>query len=134
MLQIEVDYDDEVTVPQALAVAANRLLDAALGTPGVLDDYASDEEGSPVFSEFTVAPDRDAVDQAALQALVAVDTIIESTYTHDDSGERVLDAHGNSISSDASGADVVADLLDCEGRISDAIAAMENGLAKGRIE
>jgi hypothetical protein len=40
-LEFDVWYDDVVTDPQALAYAVNRLLETALSTPGILDEYGN---------------------------------------------------------------------------------------------
>jgi hypothetical protein len=46
-LTIEVEYDDEITDPESLASAADILLETAVSTPGILDDY-----GNPKFESF----------------------------------------------------------------------------------
>lgn len=48
-LKIRVEYDESVTDPESLAVALDRLLETALSTPGVMDDY-----GSVLVGEFLV--------------------------------------------------------------------------------
>jgi len=48
-LTIEIDYDPAVTDPESLASAADRLLETALSTPNILDEY-----GNPRFGEFFV--------------------------------------------------------------------------------
>lgn len=47
---VEIEYDAKVTDPEGLASAMDRLLETALSTPGILDDY-----GSPRIGEFFVA-------------------------------------------------------------------------------
>jgi hypothetical protein len=49
-LTLEVEFDAEATDPEGLAVALDRLLETALSTPGILDDY-----GNPKFGEFLAA-------------------------------------------------------------------------------
>jgi len=49
-LTLEIECDAKVTDPEALAYALDRLLETALSTPGVLDEY-----GNPTFGEFLVA-------------------------------------------------------------------------------
>lgn len=49
-LTLVVEYDAELTDPEALAGALDRLLETALSTPGILDEY-----GNPKFGEFFVA-------------------------------------------------------------------------------
>jgi hypothetical protein len=49
VLEIEVRYDESVTDAEAVAAAADRLLETALSTPGIMDEY-----GNPTFREFLV--------------------------------------------------------------------------------
>ena len=46
-LYLDVQYDPEITDPDSLAVAFDRLLETALSTPEILDDY-----GNPSAREF----------------------------------------------------------------------------------
>lgn len=52
---IQVVYDDRHTDPDALGEALDRLMETALSTPGLLDDYGTVEIG-----EFEISPDNDA--------------------------------------------------------------------------
>ncbi|MCE9553860.1 MAG: hypothetical protein K8T91_10870 [Planctomycetes bacterium] len=49
-LTVEVTYDPEVTDAESIANAADRLLETAVSTPGILEEY-----GSPTFDSFYVA-------------------------------------------------------------------------------
>ncbi|MCE9554678.1 MAG: hypothetical protein K8T91_15080 [Planctomycetes bacterium] len=49
-LTVEVTYDSAVTDAESIANAADRLLETALSTPGILEEY-----GSPTFDSFYVA-------------------------------------------------------------------------------
>lgn len=49
-LTVDVDYDPKLTDPEGLACAMDRLLETALSTPGILEDY-----GTPAIGEFFVA-------------------------------------------------------------------------------
>ena len=49
-LIVDIDYNPDLTDPEGLAVAADRLMETACSTPGILDDY-----GDPIFGEFFVA-------------------------------------------------------------------------------
>lgn len=49
-LQIPVEYDPEAADAEGIASAADVLLETALSTPGVLDDY-----GNPRFGSFLIA-------------------------------------------------------------------------------
>ena len=51
-LQITVRYDDTITDGESLASAADRLLETALSTPNILEEY-----GNPTFGEFLVIID-----------------------------------------------------------------------------
>ena len=49
-LTVDIEYDPHKTDPEGLACAMDRLLETALSTPGILDDY-----GNPTIREFFVA-------------------------------------------------------------------------------
>lgn len=49
-LTVDVTYDPQVTDAESIASAADRLLETALSTPGILEEY-----GSPTFDSFYVA-------------------------------------------------------------------------------
>jgi hypothetical protein len=46
-LTVDVTYDPEKTDPEGLAIAMDKLMETALSTPGILDDY-----GNPNIAEF----------------------------------------------------------------------------------
>lgn len=48
-LRIGIEYDEVLTDPESLASAADTLLETALSTPGILDEY-----GNPRFDRFFV--------------------------------------------------------------------------------
>lgn len=48
-LSITVRFDPNITDSESLASAADTLLETALSTPGILEDY-----GNPSFGEFEV--------------------------------------------------------------------------------
>jgi hypothetical protein len=48
-LVVEIDYDPAITDPEGLACAMDRLLETALSTPGLLEEY-----GEPAIGEFFV--------------------------------------------------------------------------------
>jgi hypothetical protein len=50
-LTVEVEYDPAMTDPESLACAMDRLLETALSTPDIFDDY-----GNPKVGEFLVWP------------------------------------------------------------------------------
>ncbi len=49
-LTIDVEYDPDITDDESLACALDRLLETALSTPGILDEY-----GGPRIGQFFVA-------------------------------------------------------------------------------
>lgn len=49
-LTVDIDYNDDLTDPEGLAAAMDHLLETALSTPGILDEY-----GNPRVGEFFVA-------------------------------------------------------------------------------
>jgi hypothetical protein len=53
-LTVEIRYDPKVTDPESLASAMDRLMETALSTPGLLDEY-----GDPVIGEFYVLAEDD---------------------------------------------------------------------------
>jgi len=57
---IKVDYDDRCTDPDALGDALDRLMDTALSTPGILDDYGKVEVG-----KFEIPSDSDVVTRSS---------------------------------------------------------------------
>ena len=50
-LTVDIDYDPEVTDPESIASAADRLMETILSTPGIMEEY-----GDPRFGEFFVLP------------------------------------------------------------------------------
>jgi hypothetical protein len=50
-LTVELEYDPAKTDPEGLACAMDRLLETALSTPDILEEY-----GNPKIREFFVAP------------------------------------------------------------------------------
>ena len=49
-LTVEIEYNPRKTDPEGLACAMDRLLETALSTPDILDEY-----GNPTVGEFFVA-------------------------------------------------------------------------------
>lgn len=50
-LTVDLTYNDEITDPEALASAMDRLVETALSTPGIFADY-----GNPQVGEFFSPP------------------------------------------------------------------------------
>jgi hypothetical protein len=55
-LTVEIEYDPKMTDPEGLACAMDRLLETALSTPGIFDEY-----GNPKVGEFFVARETTAL-------------------------------------------------------------------------
>ena len=55
-LTVEIEYDQTMTDPEGLACAMDRLLETALSTPDILDEY-----GNPTVREFFVAKETAAI-------------------------------------------------------------------------
>ena len=66
-LTVEIKYDPELTDPEGLASAMDRLLETALSTPGIMDEY-----GNPQVHEFFVADT--SPDSATACSLVSTET------------------------------------------------------------
>jgi hypothetical protein len=64
-LALDVEYDAQLTDPEALASAADRLMQTVLSTPGIVEEY-----GNPHFGEFYVA--RSAQTQSQPTVIVEV--------------------------------------------------------------
>jgi hypothetical protein len=63
-LTVDIDYDPDVTDPEGLASAADRLLETVLSTPGIMDTY-----GDPRFGEFFVLSPAAEAEPDALHTL-----------------------------------------------------------------
>lgn len=51
ILYFTIEFDDAVTDHEALAAAMDKLIETITSTPGIWDDYASPEHGSPAVGE-----------------------------------------------------------------------------------
>lgn len=51
VLSLEVSYDDAVTDPEALAGALDTLIDTAISTPGILEEYGNVRIGAFFIAE-----------------------------------------------------------------------------------
>ncbi len=69
----EVEYNPNLTDPEGLASAADRLMETALSTPGIMEEY-----GDPRFGEFFVAP--------ADKTRPSIDEAVEA-FIHDNSSD-----------------------------------------------
>ena len=45
MLKLPVTFDDNITDAEGVATAVDKLLETALSTPGILDDYGNPQIG-----------------------------------------------------------------------------------------
>ena len=79
-LTLEVDYDPEVTDPEALANACDRLWKTALSRPDILDEF-----GNPRFGEFLVS------EPLPQQFVIEVQRgRVSAVYSNDLSAEAIL--------------------------------------------
>lgn len=78
-LTIKVDYDPEVTDPESLAQCADNLLEMALSTPGIVEEY-----GEPSFDAFLVENDGvpivDELTNTVKEATALFDAITGASY------------------------------------------------------
>jgi len=75
-LTVEVEYDPAVTDPESLACAMDRLLETALSTPGILDEY-----GNPTIGEFFVA--KETAPPAAKVVLNISGGVLQDVFSSD---------------------------------------------------
>jgi len=80
---LDVEYDDRVTDPEALASAADRLLETVLSTPGIMDEYEN-----PRFGEFYVM----GIRQYAIYCLATSELMTETygRFTRRDVAEQCI--------------------------------------------
>ena len=85
-LTVEIQYDARLTDPEGLASAMDRLLETALSTPGIMQEY-----GDPKMGEFFVAPS--ASNPSASQVLVVAEIsggTLQEVYASDPAVRTVL--------------------------------------------
>ena len=88
-LTLDVTYDDQVTDTEALASAADRLMETVLSTPGIMEEYAN-----PRFGEFFVA--RSATNPPPARPNVVVE-VSGTEKALEAAGMDVLAAHDDSV-------------------------------------
>jgi hypothetical protein len=89
-LEVEVQYDPSLTDPEGLASAFDRLMEAVLSTPGIMEEY-----GDPRIGEFFVAPSdqKDGVVEVKHWVLYDMDAgSLLTTTVYDTYAEAVEDA------------------------------------------
>jgi hypothetical protein len=85
-LTLDIDYDPDITDPEALACAMDRLMETALSTPGIMEDY-----GNPRIGEFFVADANP--DSALTRPLVVAEVsggVLQTIYASDPAIGAVL--------------------------------------------
>jgi len=88
MLTVEIEYDPQKTDPEGLACAMDRLLETALSTPDILDEY-----GNPTIRKFSVAKTDSDRTVTRRWVLYFIDTnMLLTTRTYDSYDEAVEDA------------------------------------------
>ncbi len=92
-LTVDIDYDPDVTDPETLASATDRLLETALSTPGIMDEYAN-----PRFGEFFVMGSR----QYAVYYLATNELMTETygRFTRRDVAQQCVDEADSRIADD----------------------------------
>ncbi len=58
-LTIDVEYDPDITDDESLASALDRLMETALSTPDILDDYGNPQIGAFFVASVTPSPPTD---------------------------------------------------------------------------
>ncbi len=83
-LTVDIEYDPELTNPEGLASAMDRLLEMAISTPGIMDEY-----GKPQVHEFFVADT--TPDSAAACSLASTETELARRWVlYDQDQDRLL--------------------------------------------
>ena len=91
ILMLQVEFDPEKTDAESIAVAADRLLETALSTPGILEEY-----GNPTFRECYCPPVSFAICHLAMRELMLATYGMFSTCNAaqaciDDADSRIAD-------------------------------------------
>ena len=85
-LTVDIDYDPDVTDPEALASAAHRLIKTALSTPGIMEEY-----GDPHFGEFFVAKADGSRPKPGPNVVVEIaGGVLQEAYSSDPAVQLVL--------------------------------------------
>jgi hypothetical protein len=85
-LTIDVEYDPAVTDPESIASAADRLMETALSTPGIMEEYAD-----PHFGEFFVAQADGSSPKPGPNVIVEVSGgVLQAAYSSDPAVQLVL--------------------------------------------
>ena len=92
-LTCEIEYDPEVTDPEGLASAMDRLMETVLSTPGIMDEYAN-----PQVGDFYVMGTR----QHAIYCLATNELMTETygRFTRRDVAQRCIDEADSRIADD----------------------------------
>jgi hypothetical protein len=92
-LTVDVEYDNHVTDPEAIASAADRLMETVLSTPGIMGEY-----GDPHFGEFFVMGSR----QYAVYCLATNELMTETygRFTRRDVAQQCVDEADSRIADD----------------------------------
>jgi hypothetical protein len=78
-LTVDVEFDPNVTDAESIASAADRLLKAALSTPGIMDEYAN-----PRFAPLFVAPDMNSSSQSRATVVLEISGgVMQEAYSTD---------------------------------------------------
>ena len=91
-LIVDIEYSPELTDPEGLASAMDRLMETALSTPGIMDEY-----GNPRVNEFFVAADRRRPKPGMTVVVEISGGVLQEAYSSDPAVQLVLvdfDAEG----------------------------------------
>jgi hypothetical protein len=78
ILTVAARYDPQRTDPEGLAVALDRLLETALSTPGIMNEYAN-----PTFGEFFVADSKPKRKSAPRVVLDISGGVLQEAFCND---------------------------------------------------
>ena len=85
-LTVDINYDPDITDPEALASAADRLMETALSTPGIMEEY-----GNPRFGEFFVAKADGSRPKPGPKIVVEIaGGVLQKAYSSDQAVQLVL--------------------------------------------
>lgn len=83
-LTVDIEYDENVTDPEGLACAMDRLLETALSTPGIMDEY-----NNPKVGEFLVA--KQAPSSSAPKVILSLSSgVLQEVFGSDPAVEVTL--------------------------------------------
>ena len=98
-LIVDIEYNPELTDPEGLASAMDRLIETALSTPGIMEEY-----GNPRVDEFFVAADGSRPKPGLTVVVEIAGGVLQEAYSSDPAVQLVLvdwDTEGSMPDNDA---------------------------------